>query len=75
MNPGMEFAVFGVLVSGGLLCAVIAAIIQFPLRFFLERVGVYRFVWHRNLFDLSLFLILWWLTVFVLSSSTSTSNP
>jgi hypothetical protein len=75
MNPGMEFALLGVLVSGGLLCAVIAAIAQAPLRSFLERVGVYRFVWHRNLFDVSVFIILWWLSVLVLSSSASISSP
>jgi hypothetical protein len=67
MNLSMEGSICGVLVSGGLLGAALAGILQFPVRHLLTRCGVYRLAWHRSLFDVSLFAILWGLVVWTLS--------
>ena len=67
MNAGMEVNILGIFMSGALLAAMIAAVLQFPARHLLTRAGVYALVWHRNLFDLSLYIILWGLTVWALS--------
>lgn len=72
----MEFNLFGIYISGALLSAMVAGALQFPLRRLLGRLGVYRWVWHRSLFELSLFVILWggvvWLMT-LLDVSTSRS--
>jgi hypothetical protein len=67
MNLSMEASLCGVLVSGGLLGAALAGILQFPLRHLLARCGVYRLAWHRSLFDVSLYVILWGGVVWSLS--------
>ena len=67
MTAGMEMNILGVFASGALVAAAIAAVLQFPARRLLTRIGVYGIVWHRNLFDLSLYIILWGLLVWVLS--------
>jgi hypothetical protein len=67
MNLSMETSILGVLVSGALLAAAIAGILQFPARKLLTRAGVYRVVWHKNLFDLCLYIVLWGLVVWILS--------
>ena len=42
-----------------LLLAACAALILFAiLRWLLERLGFYRFVWHRSLFNLALYVLL-----------------
>lgn len=67
MNLSMETSILGILVSGALLAAAIAGVLQFPTRQLLARVGIYRHVWHRNLFDLCLYVGLWGLVVWILS--------
>jgi hypothetical protein len=67
MNLGMEGSICGVLVSGGLLGAALAGVLQFPVRHLLTRFGVYRLAWHRNLFDVSVYVILWGAVVWALS--------
>jgi hypothetical protein len=54
-----EFDIGGVFTPTLLLWAAIALLISLPLRRFLERVGAYRFVWHRGLFDIALVVLLW----------------
>ncbi len=54
-----EFSIAGVYVPGPLVWAVAALIVGLPLRWAMERVGAYRLVWHRGLFDLALFVLLW----------------
>jgi hypothetical protein len=68
MNLSMEASVFGVFVSGALLAAAVAGLLQFPARRWLTRIGVYRLVWHRNLFDVCLYVVLWGLVVWVFSA-------
>jgi len=53
-----EVDVFGVLFPPLLVWVGIALVISAALRWVLARAGVYRFVWHRPLFDLCLLIIL-----------------
>jgi Protein of unknown function (DUF1656) len=50
--------IFGVLVPSLLLWLVVAYVLLALLRTGLERAGLYRVVWHRALFDLSVFVCL-----------------
>jgi hypothetical protein len=49
----------GVLVPGLLLWLVVAMLAGFPVRWLLFETGFYRFVWHKGLFDICLFIIIW----------------
>jgi protein AaeX len=54
-----EINLFGVFLSGALVMACLAGVALLIVRYALFRIGFYRFVWHRNLVDLALFVILW----------------
>lgn len=54
-----EFDLNGVFVSAVLVWAVLAYAIRAALTRLFVRVGLYRLVWHRPLFDFALFVILW----------------
>jgi len=53
-----EFNVYGVYVPALLIFAVIAFLLAYVLRRALDAADLYRFVWHRPLFDLALFVIM-----------------
>ena len=53
-----EISLGGVLVPPLLIWALLAMGLGIPIRMALARVGFYRLVWHRALFDLALFVIL-----------------
>lgn len=53
-----QIDLFGVLLPSLMLWLVITYAIGALLRQLLERAGVYRFVWHRALFDLALYVCL-----------------
>jgi Protein of unknown function (DUF1656) len=53
-----EIDIFGVLVPSLLLWFVVAYALLSLLTAGLDRVGFYRLVWHRALFDLSVFVCL-----------------
>ena len=53
-----QIDLFGVLLPSLMLWLVITYAIGALLRSLLERAGVYRFVWHRALFDLALYVCL-----------------
>ncbi|MET0905081.1 MAG: DUF1656 domain-containing protein [Tardiphaga sp.] len=53
-----QIDLFGVLLPSLMLWLVITYAIGAVLRPMLERAGVYRFVWHRALFDLALYVCL-----------------
>jgi protein AaeX len=52
-----EIDLFGVYLSPMVGYAIAAALIWQALRYLLGRQGAYRWVWHRPLFDLALFVI------------------
>jgi hypothetical protein len=52
-----EFDLYGVFVPPLLVCLAVALQAAAVLRRLLERVGFYRLVWHRPLFDLSLLVL------------------
>jgi hypothetical protein len=53
-----EIDVFGVLVPTLLLWLLVTFALCAMLRPVLQRTGLYRFVWHRALFDLAVFVCL-----------------
>ncbi len=55
MRSGLDL--FGVFVPGLLCCGLAAFAVNVVLRRGLAYAGFYRFVWHRALFDLALFVI------------------
>jgi hypothetical protein len=54
-----ELSLGGVFIPALMVWAVVALAVSLPLRFLLNRVGAYRFIWHRGLFDIALVLLLW----------------
>jgi len=58
-----EFSIFGVFVPSVLVCAVVAYMAMAIIARCLRYLGVYRFVWHQSLFNLSIFVCMLGLTV------------
>ncbi|HEU4563184.1 MAG TPA: DUF1656 domain-containing protein [Gemmatimonadaceae bacterium] len=58
-----EVSFFGVYVPALLVAALGAGVVLIVLRRLLARLGVYRWVWHRTLVDVALYVILVGLTV------------
>jgi len=53
-----EFDIYGVYFPAFAVFAGIAFLLQIALKRLLDVSGVYRFVWHRPLFDLALYVVL-----------------
>jgi protein AaeX len=53
-----EFDVYGVYLPAFAVFAAIAFVLQLAIKRLLDASGVYRFVWHRALFDLAIYVIL-----------------
>jgi protein AaeX len=53
-----EFDIYGVYFPAFIIFAGITFLLQIVVRRLFDRLGVYRFVWHRPLFDLALYIIL-----------------
>ena len=51
-----ELNLFGIYVAPFILYVVAAAVIFFPVKLGLDWLGVDRFIWHRPLFDVALFV-------------------
>lgn len=49
---------FGVFLSPFLVWGLEAFLILTVVRFIMDRTGLVRYVWHRSLFDISLFLVI-----------------
>jgi hypothetical protein len=49
----------GVFIPGLMLWALVGLLLSIPVRWVLNKTGFYRLVWHRGLFDICLFIILW----------------
>jgi len=53
-----EFDIYGVYLPAFAVFAAIALVLQLAIKRLLDACGLYRFVWHRALFDLALYVIL-----------------
>jgi hypothetical protein len=62
-----EIDIGGVFITPFLAWAVIAMIINAVLSRLFTRFGLYRLVWHRHLFDLAIFIILFAGVTFLMS--------
>jgi hypothetical protein len=60
-----EIDIFGVFVPAVLVLMLIAYLINLASRTVFERVGFYRFVWHRSIFDLGIYVLVLGLVVVV----------
>ena len=53
-----EFDIYGVYFPAFVIFAAIALLLQLVINRFLNTLGFYRWVWHRALFDLAIYVIL-----------------
>jgi hypothetical protein len=53
-----EFDIYGVYVPVFIVCAGLAFLLQIAVRRLFDAFDIYRFVWHRPLFDLAIYVIL-----------------
>jgi hypothetical protein len=60
-----EIDILGVFVPAVLVLMFIAYLMNFVIRTALERVGFYRFVWHRSIFDLGIYVLVLGVVVIV----------
>ncbi|QSN64768.1 DUF1656 domain-containing protein [Caballeronia sp. M1242] len=60
-----EIDILGVFVPAVLVLMFIAYLLNLVIRTVLTRVGFYRFVWHRSVFDLGIYVLLLGLVVIV----------
>ncbi|WP_027801802.1 DUF1656 domain-containing protein [Paraburkholderia dilworthii] len=60
-----EIDIFGVFVPAVLVLMLVAYLINLAIRTMLARVGFYRFVWHRPIFDLGIYVLVLGLVVVV----------
>lgn len=66
-----EFDIYGVLVPALLVWLVVAYGVYIAARTALNAAGAYRFIWHRPLFDLALYVVLLGAIVFIAAKVTS----
>ncbi|EEA01795.1 protein of unknown function DUF1656 [Burkholderia sp. H160] len=52
-----EIDIFGVFVPSVLVLMLIAYLINLGIRTVFDLVGFYRFVWHRSIFDLGIYVL------------------
>lgn len=62
-----ELDIGGVYITPFLAWAVVALVINSLLGRFFMRIGFYRLIWHRHLFDAAVFIILFTAIAFVMS--------
>jgi hypothetical protein len=53
-----ELSFYGLLISPLLVWAAVAFLLSKGIRYLLNKLGAYRFVWHRPLFDAALLVIM-----------------
>jgi protein AaeX len=53
-----EFDIYGVYFPAFAVVAAIAFVLQLAIKRLLDASGLFRFVWHRALFDLAIYVIL-----------------
>ena len=52
-----EIDIFGVFVPAVLVLMLVAYLLNIVIRAVLTRIGFYRFVWHRSIFDLGIYVL------------------
>jgi hypothetical protein len=60
-----EIDIFGVFVPAVLVLMLIAYLLSLAVRMVFGRIGLYRFVWHRSVFDLAVYVMLLGIVVIV----------
>ncbi|SAL23442.1 membrane protein [Caballeronia turbans] len=60
-----EIDILGVFVPAVLVLMFIAYLLNLAIRTVLARVGFYRFVWHRSIFDLGIYVLVLGVVVIV----------
>ncbi len=60
-----EIDIFGVFVPAVLVLMLVAYLISLVVARVFARVGLYRFVWHRSIFDLGIYVIVLGIVVIV----------
>jgi hypothetical protein len=60
-----EIDIFGVFVPAVLVLILIAYLLSLAVRMVFGRIGLYRFVWHRSVFDLAVYVMLLGIVVIV----------
>jgi hypothetical protein len=66
-----EVEAFGVFFPIALVTAVIAFLVSIVLRHILRAIRAYGFIWHAGLFDVSMFVVLWWLVASAAGTPTA----
>lgn len=57
-----DFNFFGVMVSPLLICLLIAFGARVAISRVLSTMGVYKWIWHRSLFNFSIYIVLVWVS-------------
>lgn len=66
-----EINLFGIFMPSVLLCAILSYVVMVVFARALRAIGAYRFIWHRSLFNLSMFVCILCVTVLFLSQAQS----
>jgi hypothetical protein len=63
-----EVEASGVFIPVALAAGVLAFIVTLIFRRILRIANGYAFIWHAGLFDVAMFVVLWWLVAYVVGS-------
>jgi protein AaeX len=66
-----EVDAFGVFMPIALVTGASAFVALFVFRRLLRTVNAYAFVWHAGLFDVAMFVVLWWFFAWVAGTPTT----
>lgn len=55
-----EIHLWGIYIPAALLWAVVSVVLVYLLRLPIQRLPLYRFLWHPALLDLAAFVLVWW---------------
>ena len=66
-----EISLFGIFVPSILACSVLSYVAMVAIARLLRAVGAYQYIWHRSLFNLSMFVCILCATVLVLFQAQS----
>ncbi|WP_409560910.1 DUF1656 domain-containing protein [Hyphomicrobium sp. MC8b] len=66
-----EISLFGIFVPSVLACSVISYVVMVAVSRVLRVVGAYQYIWHRSLFNLSMFVCILCATVLFLFQAQS----